>query len=243
MKDFRNSFYEKYSSTFKSHLSTFDESVISAQHKMYRLQYLPLLKDYDKSASILELGCGPGIFLEFLLKSGYRNLMGIDVSSEQIEIASAKKLNVQQADVLNYISTTENRYDIIFAIDLIEHFNKEELLILFENVYKKLKSNGSLIFHTPNGLGINAAKFIYGDLTHLTIFTPNSANQILHLSGFEKTSYYETEPYAKDLRGAVRLVLWKLIKSVVNFVRFVETGSWEKILTQNFIGIARKNSF
>jgi len=240
MSDFRQPLYEKYFSSFKSHLSTFDDEVIRIQHNMYKIQYLPLLKSYDKSASILELGCGPGILLDFLRDKGFGNTLGIDLSAEQVENASEKKLNVEQANVLDYIKSTEKTFDIIFAIDLIEHFKREELIELFTNIYTKLNSKGAFIFHTPNGLGINANRIIYGDITHSTIFTPNSAMQILKLVGFNEIKFFETEPYAKNVNGTLRLLLWKIVKLFLNVIRLIETGGTEKVLTQNFIGLSRK---
>jgi len=240
MSDFRQLLYEKYFSSFKSHLSTFDDKVIRIQHNMYKLQYLPLLKSYNKSASILELGCGPGILLDFLRDKGFGNTLGIDLSAEQVENASEKKLNVELANVLDYIKSTEKTFDIIFAIDLIEHFHKDELIPLFEGIYNNLRIGGAFVFHTPNGLGINANRIIYGDLTHSTIFTPNSAMQILKLVGFNEIKFFETEPYAKDVNGTLRLLLWKIVKLFFNVIRLIETGGTEKILTQNFIGYAKK---
>ncbi len=99
----------------------------------------------------------------------------------------------------------------------------------------------TFIFHSPKGLGPNADKIIYGDLTHLIIFTPNTATQLLKLLGFMKISYFETEPYARNIKGTIRLILWKLIKFGVNMIRFVGTVTTEKILTQNFIVLYEKN--
>ena len=241
MSDFRTELYKKYSSTFKEHISKFDDKSIRNSNKAYSIQYLPILKSYSKNARILELGCGRGIFLEFLKKNEYKNIFGIDISEEQIEIAKSQNLNVDEINIEEYLDKNVEKYDMIFAIDLIEHFSKDELISLFDGIYKNLNIGGTFIFHTPNGLGPNANKIIYGDLTHLTIFTPNTATQLLKLVGFNKISYFETEPYARNIIGTIRLILWKLIKFGVNMIRFAETAATEKILTQNFIGVARKD--
>lgn len=240
MSDFREELYKKYSSTFKEHISKFDDKSIRNANKAYSIQYLPILKSYSKNARILELGCGRGIFLEFLRNNGYKNIFGIDISGEQLEIAKSQNLNVDEINIEEYLDKNIEKYDLIFAIDLIEHFSKDELIPLFDGIYKNLNNGGTFIFHTPNGLGINSNKLIFGDLTHLTIFTPNSATQILKLVGFSEIKYYETEPHLKNFNGVIRLFMWKLIKTGLNFVRLIETGGTEKILTQNFIGIARK---
>ena len=240
MNDFREELYRRYSSTFKEHISKFDKKSVAATLSKYRSQYLPILKQFNKDVRILELGCGRGIFLEFLINNGYKNVFGIDVSKEQIDIAKVQNLNAEEIGVLEYLNKNDEKFDLIFAIDLIEHFHKDELIPLFEGIYNKLKNGGAFVFHTPNGLGINASYTIYSDLTHLTIFTPNSAIQILKLVGFIEIKFFETEPYAKNVKGALRLLLWKIVKLFSNGIRLIETGGTEKILTQNFIGFSKK---
>ena len=241
MNDFREELYRRYSSTFKEHISKFDEISITSMLGKYRYQYLPILKQFNKDVRILELGCGRGIFLEFLINNGYKNVFGIDVSKEQIDIAKVQNLNAEEIGVLEYLNSNNEKFDLIFAIDLIEHFYKDELIHLFEGIYNKLTNGGAFVFHTPNGLGINASYTIYSDLTHLTIFTPNSAIQILKLVGFKEIKFFETEPYAKNVKGTLRLLLWKIVKLIFNGIRLIETGRTEKILTQNFIGVAFKD--
>jgi len=240
MNDFREELYRRYSSTFKEHISDFDDKSIASTLSKYHYQYLPILKEFNKDARILELGCGRGIFLEFLVNNGYKSVFGIDVSKEQIDIAKVQNLNTEVIGVFEYLNNNNEKFDLIFAIDLIEHFHKDELIPLFKGIYNNLENNGAFVFHTPNGLGVNANKMIYSDLTHLTIFTPNSAMQILKLVGFKEIKYFETEPYAKNLIGTLRSLLWKVLKLLFNGIRLIETGGTEKILTQNFIGFSRK---
>ncbi len=240
MDDFREELYRRYSSTFKEHISEFDEKSVATTLSKYRYQYLPILKEFNKDIRIMELGCGRGIFLEFLINNGYKNVFGIDISKEQIDTAKEQNLNVEEIGVLEYLKSNNEKFDLIFAIDLIEHFHKDELIPLFDGIYNSLKDGGAFVFHTPNGLGINANRIIYGDLTHLTIFTPNSAVQILKLVGFNKIKFFESEPYPKNVNGTLRLLLWKIVKLFLNVIRLIETGGTEKFLTQNFVGVARK---
>lgn len=240
MSDFREKFYIKYSTTFKVHISKFDDKNVGYTLSKYKKQYLPILNDFKKNSKILELGCGRGIFLNFLKENGYDDVLGVDISEEQIEIAKKNNFQTKLGGVIEFLKTNEKKFDLIFAIDLIEHFSKTELIELFERIYKCLNKNGAFIFHTPNGLGINANGIIYGDLTHLTIFTPNSATQLLKLVGFDKIIFFETGPYAKNINGTFRLILWKIIKLRLNLIRFIETGGTEKVLTQNFIGYSIK---
>jgi len=238
--DFRKDFYNKYNSTFKIHNSNFDQKSIVKLWRGYSYQYRQVISAYQKDVAVLELGCGRGYLLEYLRNLGYKNLKGIDISDEQIIISKEKGFDAKAASAIEYLESNDAKFSLIFALDFIEHFYKEELIPLFQAIFNRLDEGGTLIMHTPNGQAIASPRMVYGDLTHLTIFTPDSAMQILRLVGFRKIKFQEAVPVPKSLKGLFRLILWKIIKLVFNFIRLVETGSTEKILTQNFIIVAKK---
>jgi len=239
--DYRREFYSKYDSTYKVHLSDFSQRSVAKLWRRNDYLYLPLISSYSLDVPILELGCGRGLMLEYLRIKGFSNLKGIDISEEQIVISKHKGFDVEVADVFEYLSRSKEKFKVIFALDFIEHFSKEELIPLLKGIYERLDDGGIIIFHTPNGQSILSAHLIYGDLTHLTIFTPNSALQLLRLVGFNELEFYESGPVPKSILGFLRLVIWQIIKLGHNFIRLVESGSTNKILTQNFIVSAKKN--
>jgi hypothetical protein len=81
---------------------------------------------------------------------------------------------------------------------------------------------------------------IYGDLTHVTIFTPQSLAQLLRPVGFVDLAFYETGPIPIRLRGKLDVALWRSIKGLANLVRSIETGKRQSIWTENFICVALK---
>lgn len=239
-EDFRKELYRKYNSTYKVHTSDFDPKSISKMWKWFDHKYLPLISSYPKDSAILELGCGRGYMLEYLRNHGFINLKGIDISEEQVKIAKEKEIDVEVVDVMEYLKKDKAKFKVIIALDFVEHFHKEELSALFNGIFNNLEYGGVFFFHTPNGQTILSPNLIYGDLTHLTIFTPNSALQLLRAVGFKEISFYEAGPVSKNLNGFIRLLTWKTIKFLHNCIRLIETGSMEKILTQNFIAVAKK---
>jgi SAM-dependent methyltransferase len=203
-------------------------------------KYLPLLQALKNTDHILELGCGPGYFLEFLRTAGFVNVQGIDLSEEQVKIAKIKNLDVKSIDVFNYLQHNKELFNAIIAIDFIEHFTKEEAMTLAKLLYNSLENNGILIIQTPNGQGLFPNQVIYGDLTHQTVFTPESLRQLLTFPGFTDFKFAETGPVGKNLYGNIRLVLWKLIKKLANGIRKIETGKTQDIWTENLICSCRK---
>lgn len=236
----REVFYSKYHSNYKTFISSVDEKALNSLFTHYDYKILPVIKNYNISAKILELGCGPGYLLKYLQSKGFDNTFGIDISEEQIQIAKNEGLNVIQADVFDFLKTTNEKYDLIFAFDFIEHFTKDELVELAKLIYEKLNDNGAFIIRTPNGEGFFAGYAIYGDLTHQTIFTTNSLIQLLSQAGFNQIECFENGPIVKDLKGFLRKITWEFFKVIINIFRLSEIGGKIKILTQDFYGVAYK---
>ena len=240
-QDFRNDLYEKYRSTFKNFIENDDPVSKDSVFKICRRRFLPLLSDFRrKDIKILELGCGSGYLLEFLKLEGFTNTYGLDISEQQIQKAKSKGLNVDVGNIFEFFKTNTTKYDVVFALDFVEHFYKYELLDLFTGINNILDNNGILILQTPNGQGLFAGRNIYGDLTHSTIFNPNSLNQILKITGFDNIKLYETGPVPKNLVGSIRLMLWKIVKLIVKATRIIETGAAENIISQDFVCSAKK---
>lgn len=200
-----------------------------------RYKILPLLDGFGLESAILELGCGPGYLLDFLKRCGFTQGKGIDISCEQVELAIERGCKVEISDVFKYLDGKNEAFDGIIALDFIEHFHKEELKALVGLIFKSLKNGGILILQTPNGEGLFPRQVIYGDLTHLTIFTPSSLQQLLKEVGFNYFSFYETGPVPKNILGRVRLLMWIFIKSISNTVRRIEAGKSQTIWTENMI--------
>jgi hypothetical protein len=144
-------------------------------------------------------------------------------------------VRVEQQDALAYLAASTERFEAIVAVDVFEHFTRDELRHLVRLMYTALKPGARLIVQTANGAGLHPGQVMYGDLTHQTIFTPESLGQLLRSVGFDALACYETGPIPVRLRGKLDVALWAAIKAVANAVRHVETGKRQAIWTENFI--------
>jgi cyclopropane fatty-acyl-phospholipid synthase-like methyltransferase len=235
MEQFRQQLYERYVSTLKCDLLTHDQTHLQYHARWCTHNYLPAIRHIDRNEPVLEVGCGPGYLLQYLTDQGFANVEGIDVSQEQIELARKRGLRAQRADVFEYLADKRETYAAIFAIDLVEHFTKTELLPLFAAVFSALKQGGVFVIQTPNGEGLFPGLVIYGDLTHFTIFTENSLRQLLLISGFTDIHFKETDPIPATLKGKIRNVLWQCVRLVVKAVRQIEIRSSPNLLTENMV--------
>ncbi len=232
--------YDRYVSTFKPENATLTAAELAHYYQWCNARYLPFLKDVPKSAPILEIGCGHGRMLQYLHQKGFQNVIGIDISLEQIELATKSGLNAECADVFEYLHGTEGAFDCIIAIDVVEHFTKQELLRLFDLISRSLTRNGMLLLQTVNGEGLFPGQIIYGDLTHETILTPGSMKQLLTVSGFRTARFAECAPVANGVTGIVRSMLWRAIRFGADLARLIEVRKTQDIWTENFICSAKK---
>ena len=231
--------YERYVSTFKGRAERSVERDLAGFFAWCDHKYAPLLADVPRDASILELGCGPGHMMTYLRDKGFGNVEGIDISAEQVEIAARAGLRAAVADVFAHLDG-RRRWNVLLALDFVEHFGKDELMRLVPAMRDALEPGGILILQTPNGAGLFPHQIVYGDLTHMTIFTPESLRQLLRLHGLGEFRFAETGPAPKDLRGRLRLAAWRCIRGAANLVRAVETGKTQEIWTENLICRCRR---
>jgi SAM-dependent methyltransferase len=242
MSDYRVIFYNHYLSKFKGMDSELSDDRLASYFVWCEYKFLPLLEGLSFESKILELGCGPGYMLEFLARYNFKHVKGIDISSEQVELANNRGCDTEVANVFEYLKGKNDTFDAIIALDFIEHFHKDELLKLASLIFKSLKKGGRLILQTPNGEGLFPRQIIYGDLTHFTIFTPTSIQQLLVETGFNNFRFSETGPTPKNKWGRLRLLLWQLIKFAANTIRKIETGKSQTIWTENMICYCEKSN-
>ena len=240
MSDFRQELYFRYISTFKGYDKQPNYKELQYLWAWYKRVYLHLFSGLNLNAAVLELGCGPGHMLQFLKSRGFTNIIGIDISKEQIALAVDKGLDATVEDAFDFLDASENRFEAIIAIDFLEHFTKGEMLQLVSLVQKALRPSGIFVAQTPNGQGLFPNQIIYGDLTHLTIFNPGSLRQLLRLTGFDDIVFIETASYDRGLVGRIRSLAWQIIKIAANIIRKIETGKTQDIWTENLICCCRK---
>jgi len=243
MKNYREKIYKYYSNIsgrnlapqtiegFKSREPFFDKIIN---------EHFPKNKDIN----ILEIGSGYGSFGYFIQESGYKNYIGIDGSESQVNEAQRLGINIELGNLVEYIQNLEDKsIDLLIAIDVIEHFTKEELSDLVDDFYRVLKKSAKIITHQPNAESPFGGSIRYGDFTHELAFTRSSISQLFLASGFESVKSYEDKPLAHSVKSKVRRVLWdKMIRPIYKFALIVESGEVDEeiVLTKNFLTVIKK---
>ena len=107
---------------------------------------LPDIKDKD----VLDVGCGMGKFIGYMLDLEPNSITGIDISKNMIQYAKSQiqsdKVSFHVTDALTY--ATNQKYDVIVS-SLAFHYI-EEYDTLIKRMYQLLNDNGVLLFSTEH---------------------------------------------------------------------------------------------
>ncbi len=101
-----------------------------------------------------------------------------------------KGFDVQEAEAIEYLQTTKESYDVITALELIEHLDFEKIRQLLSLAHKRLSPNGVLIVETVNPLANTGLGNFYMDATHQKPLPPLLIAFLLQYIGFAKTDIF-----------------------------------------------------
>jgi 3' terminal RNA ribose 2'-O-methyltransferase Hen1 len=109
---------------------------------------------------VLDLGCGAGALLQRLVRDGYDQVVGVDVSVRALEIA-ARRLRLDEMhdaqrqritllqSPLTYRDKRLAGFDAAALVEVIEHFDPARLATAEQNVFGSARP-GTVVVTTPN---------------------------------------------------------------------------------------------
>jgi 3' terminal RNA ribose 2'-O-methyltransferase Hen1 len=105
---------------------------------------------------VLDLGCGSGALLERLVRDGYEQITGVDVSARALTVAERRlKLDrhPERVTLLHSALTYRDRrlagYDAAALVEVIEHFDPPRLAAVEANVFGSAQP-ATVVVTTPN---------------------------------------------------------------------------------------------
>lgn len=234
--------YARYISDGQARVETEEVERLFQSRAAYIQQVIRKFIPVDRGIKLLDLGCGHGAFLYFLERAGYPNIVGIDISSEQVDLAHRLGLpHVAQGDIYEYLLGLDgDSIDVILLLDVIEHYSRPQLFELLDEVYRVLRAGGKCIVHVPNGEGLFGLRTLFSDLTHELAFTVRSLQQLFFAVGFGHIACYEDRPIVHNLASGVRRTVWDVGTIPARLLRVAETGERQAILSSNMTAVAIK---
>jgi len=147
---------------------------------------LKLISSYVSRGTILDYGCGTGMFLDVCQNAGWRSL-GMEPDAGARQIAKNMKLKVYPDKTELNLAHKDEKFDAITLWHVLEHVTDlEETLGFFKT---KLNRDGVLLIAVPNYTSYDAKHYkeywaAYDVPRHLYHFEVESINLLLSGHGF-----------------------------------------------------------
>lgn len=109
--------------------------------------FLQVLKGIRKHSSIVEIGCGPGVFAQLAMAQGGVMWKGYDQSSVAVEMCNAKFMNAYQKRVAELRPEDIADADYVLAMEVVEHLEPEDAQHLLKLATEARKT---IIFTVPD---------------------------------------------------------------------------------------------
>ena len=154
--------------------------IIFRERIFYLKQFLP------PGSSILDFGCGQGIFVKIAKKFGYQ-VFGYDIDPKAT------------ADFYSLKEIPNHFFDAVVCFDVIEHVDNPQKIL--KNIRQKLKANGLLFLTTPNRLGL-AGRIIKNKFWGLVPQGHKNVFTLSQMEGFLKTAGF------KIIEAKTNLIAW-----------------------------------
>lgn len=140
----------------------------------------------EKPLRILDAGCGTGMNLKCIQDMG--EAYGLDISKNALRLSKSRGLSSLICGSADRLPFKSNLFDLILALDVIEHI--EEDLLAIEELNRVLKPGGHLIITVP------AFQFLWSEhdqaVHHRRRYAKSSIIRMLQSGGFEneKATYW-----------------------------------------------------
>ena len=125
------------------HLLTLDEKKFRSVEmaKFIRKNY-----QSNKNKHVFEIGCMYGYLLEEL-KNDF-TVSGIEIGKVAVNFCNSHGLDVKESSIENYLSTYNEKFDLIILSHVFEHLLSPEIIL--EKLSDRLNHDGKIIISVPN---------------------------------------------------------------------------------------------
>jgi 2-polyprenyl-3-methyl-5-hydroxy-6-metoxy-1,4-benzoquinol methylase len=166
-----------------------DTSFFSLQKKhirQYDAEFLAYTKA-ETSMSVLEIGCGTGIFSRYLRKKGFTEVVCLELDKRLAPVlADLAPFQVVFEDAETYVASISGQrtFDLIIMHDVLEHLPLEKACSMFKAFHAALALGGRILIRVPNSSSPWGARIFYGTFDHVTPFSPDRIREFANLTGF-----------------------------------------------------------
>ena len=138
-----------------------------------------MIDKFTEKGKVLDIGAGTGKILSELKMKGW-SVTGIDGEKEAIKWSKKRGIKIQQVDIEKRLKLNEKSFNLVLALDVIEHLGKDKKML--REISRILKPKGVAIITVPAYQWL----FNYWDemLEHKRRYTVQSFKKVVDLDQF-----------------------------------------------------------
>src|SRR5260370_4178171 len=142
----------------------------------------------SNAVKVLDIGAGYGFLEEVIEKKNSKvSVYGIDISSKGIQVLSKRFRGEFKTGVVHKIPYPDNYFDVVFALELLEHIPPSQVFAAYKEVRRVLKNQGTLIISVPLNEGLRYKKD--NPSGHVREYSPSLILEELKLAHFQVNRY------------------------------------------------------
>jgi len=155
--------------------------------------------------AVLDLGCGHSRDAALFVPAGYQ-YVGIDSCRELLSIGQKNHPQAALAEMNMYqLCLKDAAFDGVWATGSLLHIPKNRLKNALDEVYRVMKTGGTLFAAVKQGLGEKMLQGVYRQERLYTLYNPEEFRERLSESGFKV--FFDAENH-KDLNPPHDMSIW-----------------------------------
>jgi len=139
--------------------------------------------------SILEIGFGEGLFLEWGRDNGYE-MAGIEINSEMANACRVRGHDIFVGTLEDCHFLKDRKWELIVLFDVLEHQSIDSITKWLSMFKDSITPTGKILARFPNGASPFGRLYQYGDATHSTVITASLLDQLCQLTGLKVEKCY-----------------------------------------------------
>jgi 2-polyprenyl-3-methyl-5-hydroxy-6-metoxy-1,4-benzoquinol methylase len=147
----------------------------------------------DRSMSVLEIGCGSGLFLRYLMQCGFADVTGVDYDEGLQDVLSDVREGgyaIELTDAESYVdeNADSRSFDRIVLFDILEHLELDDGARLLRKLTAMVGDGGKILIRVPNSTSPWGLRMQFDTFDHVTPYSPGRLHDLATLTGYAVTA-------------------------------------------------------
>jgi O-antigen chain-terminating methyltransferase len=185
--------------THQARREWFDYTVyelILRDHPLLSRMQRPYARHFLECESVLDVGCGAGIFLDVLKSEGV-SATGVERNQDLVAQGQSMGLNIVCDDALDYLAANNEQFDGVYCSHFVEHLPVDAVETLLKSLASTVVPGGIvvLVFPDPESIRSQLLGF-WRDPEHVRFYHPELVQTMALAYGLDcEWSSYDEAPH------------------------------------------------